>query len=341
MTTVERRMVIAALVLAVLTMSVAAGKWRGGATWQTPVAQASGGTFYGANETWVSQDTYEWPQKSGNWCGIANIQVMDNYTYQLYVNPNWLPYKSGGEQTIVNDENSGAGVSQWGTPSWNGMGPGFQADIARDGGTDPRSIAWGALYDSTSGVPLHAAYHNEKGVVLPPWVTYNFTFHNVIYHSGANNTMAGVARALEVWNIPVSVTIAHGLHSDIVSGVVANTDPLTTYPATVTALDVWDPAVQSNGTGGYQSAREVTWSGSAFATNSNMLGTPYNANNGYDPDPSVGIYTPNSTYHTHWINYWTDIEPDGQVDVSPDMALDGQACSTTSSSYTCQVMTHP
>src|SRR6266851_5704154 len=51
-------------------------------------------------------------------------------------------------------------------------------------------------------------------------------------------------------------------------------------------------------------------------------GSTYNANNGYDPDPAVGIYVPNAQFPTHWIGYRTDIEPDTKLGVTVDFALD-------------------
>ncbi|MGH2514395.1 MAG: hypothetical protein ACRDHP_01955, partial [Ktedonobacterales bacterium] len=121
------------------------------------------------------------------------------------------------------------------------------------------------------------------------------------------------------------VTIAHGLHSDVVSGVFSLNNPLN-----VDAVNVWDPAVGAPG-GGYQSAREVTWDNYSFNNNSNMWGTAYSSNKGYDPDPAVGIYTPTSQYPSHWIGFRTAIEPDHLINVDPDFALDDNGA----------VMTHP
>ena len=228
--------------------------------------------------------------------------------------------------------NSTAAVSEWGTPSWNGIGPGFHADIARDGGTDPRSIAWGIEYESIARFYWNAPTPGSKG----PWNTRptllipSYAFHDVVYHGTVAASVAGFARTLERFGMPISVTMAHGLHSDIVSGVYATNDPISAYPANVDAVNVWDPAVGTS-LGGYQSAREVTWDNYSFNTNAYMWGTTYNSNNGYDPDPAVGIYTPNSQYHTHWINYRTDIEPDWYATTNPDYALD----------ETGAIMTHP
>lgn len=315
MTLLERRLLTIALLLGVLTAGVVI---RGGLG--SGVAQAASGSYFGANESWVSAAASDWPQANGNWCGVANIELIANYTYEQAMGTTYFPFHSGGQQRIANALNSAAAVSQWGTPSWNGLGPGFRADIARDGGTDPRSIAWGILYNSAAGNYLHI---HKPGYLQPKWATRAYSFHNVIYPSnfGIQYSVASMARTLERFQIPISVTMAHGLHSDVLSGVYATNDPVSAYPSNVTALTLWDPAVGTS-TGGYQSAREVTWSYSGFVTSPSMWGTTYNANNGYDPDPSVGIYTPNASYPHHWITNWTDIEPDRRTDVSPDYAMD-------------------
>jgi hypothetical protein len=288
------------------------------------VAQAHSGTFYGANEIRVATAATEWPQRGNNWCGPADIEVIANYTYQLLGGQYDTPFLTGGQQSIVNDLNSTAGVSEWGTPSWNGIGPGFKADIARDGGLDPRGMAWGILYESFAGMSL-------RNPSLPPdLIQAAYTYHDVIYHNDVTHAVGGLARTLERFGQPISVTIAHGLHFDVVSGVYATNDPITAYPANVDAVNVWDPAVGTP-SGGYQSAREVTWDTFSFNTNTNMWGSTYNSNNGYDPDPAVGIYVPTSTYPTHWIGYRTDFEPDWQVTVGVDYAQDENG----------NVMTHP
>ena len=78
MTVLERRMLTIALLLGILTAGVAAGKLLDGGAWQPPVAQAASGSFYGANESLVASAAAEWPQKSGNWCGVANVEVIAN-----------------------------------------------------------------------------------------------------------------------------------------------------------------------------------------------------------------------------------------------------------------------
>lgn len=331
MTVLERRMLTIALLLGILTAGVAAGKLLDVGAWQPSVAQAHTGSFYGTNESLVASAAWEWPQKASNWCGVANVEVIANYTYELVSGTSTGPFMSGGQQKIANDMNSSAAVSEWGVPSWNGIGPGFQADIARDGGTDPRSLAWAVDYESIVSLFNHSPGTGSKGPQNPPGLpSAPFAYHNIIYHLAVNHAVAELAYGLELYHLPISVTMAHGLHSDIVSGVYANNDPITASPADVDAVNVWDPAVGTS-TGGYQSAREVTWDNYTFNSNANMWGTLYSSNNGYDPDPAVGIYTPNSQYPNHWINFRTAIVPDSYVTLSPDFALDEHGA----------IMTHP
>ncbi len=143
-------------------------------------------------------------------------------------------------------------------------GSGIKADIASDGGTDPRSIAWGIYYESIVGAYWR---HVPPGPFQRRIAEPVYAFHNVIYHNSVTNAAAGMGRTLERFHQPLSVTIAHGLHSDVVSGVYAQTDPITTYPnSNVNAVNAWDPGVGTS-SGGYQSAREVTWDNHTFNTN--------------------------------------------------------------------------
>ncbi|MGH2515972.1 MAG: hypothetical protein ACRDHP_09990, partial [Ktedonobacterales bacterium] len=187
MTVLERRMFTIALVLGILTAGIAAGKTLHGSAWQAPVARANSGTYYGANDSFVYAGAWQWPQKQNNWCAVANIEVIANYTYQLAGGIHDTPFMSGGQQRIASDLNSSAAVSEWGTPSPNGIGPGFKADIARDGGTDPRSIAWGIEYESSVG--SYWRYLHSGSKVLPP-IEPTIAFHDVILHGNANQSVS-------------------------------------------------------------------------------------------------------------------------------------------------------
>ena len=333
MTVVERRMLALAFIFCLLTCSV----WTGRLAiehlhpfWDTSAAQAFSGTYYGVNETWAQYAAADWPQANSNWCGVANIEMIANYTYQVVANDESVfPFGTGAQARIANDLNSAAGVSIWGTAPATSIGPGFAADIAADGGTDPRSIAWGIAYESAYS-SYWRSWSQRPANSGSPLGAPAYTYHDVIYHGSVSSAVAELARTLASYHLPVSVTTAHGLHSDVVSGVYSTNDPVSNYPGNITGINVWDPGVGSQW-GGYQSAREVTWDTYTFETNADLWGLAYNANSGYDPDPAQGIYTPNSSYPYHWITFLTAIEPDTQVSISPDMALDENGA----------VMTHP
>ena len=318
MTSLERRLLAASLLLGVLTLSVITGR----ALFAAPHVAAVSGNFYGANEAYMLAGAVDWPQANSNWCAVASIELVANYTYQMQSGQSYFPFHAGGQQQIAADLNSAASVSQWGTPSYNGVGPGFAADIARDFGTDPRSIAWGIWYESLAG-KLARLY--QPGKLSPRIAQLGYTYHNVIYHQPANLAVAGLARTLTRFGQPVIVTTAHGLHTVVVAGVWATSNPLSGYPADVNAVNVWDPGVGAPG-GGYQSSRRVTWASYTFNTNTNAWGSVYSANHqsygDLDPDPAVGPYVPNSQYPNHWIGFRVDIEPDTLVNVSVDYALD-------------------
>jgi hypothetical protein len=323
MTVLERRLLAASLLLGVLTLSVITGR----TLFAAPHVAAVSGTFYGVNEAYLSAGSVDWPQKNSNWCAVAAIELVANYTYQSQGGQSYFPFHVGGQQQIAADLNSAASVSQWGTPSYNGVGPGFAADIARDFGTDPRSITWSVLYESAAGPALHV---QGPGYIVPRTASGNYTYHNVVYHQAANLAVAGMARALTRFGQPILVTTAHGLHTVVVSGVWATSNPVSGYPADVNAVNVWDPGVGSPD-GGYQSSRLVTWSNYTFNTNANAWGSGYSANGNLDPDPAVGIYVPTSQYPSHWIGFRVDIEPDSLVNVSVDYSLDENGA----------VMSHP
>lgn len=333
MTMLERRMLTLGMVFGVLTLTLATGnvvtrRFGGTTASETHQQQAAApgpahfANWYGANTSWVGAAANEWPQKNSNWCGPAAIEVAANYTYQLAANNSAnTPFKSGGQQRIANDlNNSSISASIWGTPPWNGIGPGFKADIAQDLGVDPRGMAWGIEYESAYGWYwryLHNGGSPDKLKIAVP----RLTFHNVVYHVSIYNSVAGLARTLERYSQPIVVTVAHGLHFDVVGGVYSYSDPINTYPANTDAVDVWDPAVGTPD-GGYQSAREVLWTGYSFNNTQTMWASYYQSNNNWDPDPSVGIYTPTTDYPAHWIGTHDTFEPDYLINVLPDYAVD-------------------
>lgn len=268
-----------------------------------------GDLFYGTNQSWMSTAISKagWPQKVNNWCGIANIAAINWYdqikTFGLNVIPTYP-----NQNSIDGLLRSPSAVSPWGLASGN---PAFTADIAGDGGTDPRAIAYG-LYTVTPN---------------------NFYFHNWIYNT--NNLTAtydfasdfGPAHGL---NDPISVTINIGEHSFVIDGVYATGDP-SAGGNVVDAIDTWDPAVGS-GFGQYNTTMQQLWSTNdwdnyQFPHGSVLWKYPYNTNNGYDPEPSTnpGYYNAPTQFNAlHWNTYWVTIEQDTvtRCNGSPDIAYD-------------------
>jgi hypothetical protein len=321
MTVLERRLLTLSVLFGVLMLVALSGGWP-----QSPpaVAQAASGAYYGVPDSWVAAATSDWPQSTPWWCAVANIEALANYAWEVRNGYGNYPFHAGGQFTVANDMNSSAALSRWGSPA----GSTFKANISYDSGVDPRGIAWGTFYESPSRYQLvaGAAPATQPGAPPPPRrpKQSGFAYHNVIYHySVAQNDLAvaGFARTLILFHQPVSVTINHGFHSDVVSGVYALSDPVAGFPANVDAVVAWDPAVGQS-TGGYQATREALWDYYSFNTTYYIWGSLYNGNNGADPDPAVGMYRPNSTYPTHWINTLVTIEPDSHYYVSPDFAYD-------------------
>jgi hypothetical protein len=77
MTVLERRLLAASLLFGLLTISVITGR----ALFAAPRAPAVTGNFYGANEAYVSAGTQDWPQANSNWCAVASIEAVANYTF--------------------------------------------------------------------------------------------------------------------------------------------------------------------------------------------------------------------------------------------------------------------
>jgi len=227
-----------------------------------------------------------WPQAASNWCGVATVAAIARYRGHAVSQADVAAYL-----------NSAAAISQWGRPSSNGTGPGFAADIARDFGTDPRSLALG----------ISALGHG--------------TYHQYVNLASAFDATAALAVDLVRHPEPLSVITQHGLHSVLVSAVWATGDPITN-PGSITALDVWDPGVGANN--GAQATQYMQVPISTWLTNSNYWGSPY-AGNGpssapYDPDPSVGPYTFSTTHL--WIGHYVYIHPNLLTDPTGGVSAD-------------------
>src|SRR5579859_3716332 len=160
-----------------------------------PCSYCGNDLFYGANQSWMSTAISKsaWPQKQGNWCGVANIIAINWYdqikTFGTNVSPTWQT-----QQSISNLLNTQSAISPWGQATRvDSTHPAFVADIAADGGTDPRSIAWAAWEVTPNGF----YFHN--------W-DYDTSNTSAIYYFSSD---FGPAHGL---NDPISVTINEGAH---------------------------------------------------------------------------------------------------------------------------------
>jgi hypothetical protein len=259
-------------------------------TGQTQSVAAAAGTRQGADPTQVQiaidPNHANWPQRNSNWCGIATVAAIAQFRGHAISQPDVAAYL-----------NSAPAVSPWGTPSWNGIGPGFQADIARDFGTDPRSLAVGIAAEG------QGSYHQYVGL------------------ASAFDATAALAADIVRTHEPISVITQHGLHSVLVSAVWATGDPVAN-PSSITALDVWDPGFNANNQ--IQSAQYMQVPISTWLTNSNYWGSPYAANGSssapFDPDPAVGPYTFTTTHL--WIGHYVYIRPDAASDPATGVSAD-------------------
>jgi len=240
-----------------------------------------------------------WPQKDGIWCGIADVAAIVDYR---------TPSFPIDQNVVVTHLNSPALQSAWGTPdhNWNiAWGPGFLANISRDGGTDPRSMAAGLTALAGGGYHQLVDYHSA----------YNATAHLV----------SDLVRTRE----PITVFVNAGSHSVLVSAVFAYGDP--TNLDNVASLEVYDSGAGLGvGVQHYQ-VEQVPLNGWIWWWA--YLGATYRDNvldgrHALDPDPSVGPYTfdPSQGLNVHlWIGHYVYIHPDSTADtsyvVSPDWAF--------------------
>ncbi len=258
------------------------------------------GSAFGASQTRMQNAVVaaNWPQQSQLWCGVATVAAIAQYEQAT----------SATQQSIATYLDTAPAASRWGTPSTAAgyYGPGFSADISRDFGTDPRSLAQ-ALTAAT-----------------------NHPYHQAIVLS--NNYEATVALADDVVNTgqPVSVFVDHALHSAVVSAIFATDNPVTD-PNSITGLRVWDPA-WSIPSARIQSAEYLDVSLNTWLNDPTYWGSNYDANviNGYiyDPNPAVGPYAYSNSAETRQTNLWTGhyvyIRPDAanspMASVSADWA---------------------
>ncbi|WIG58184.1 MAG: hypothetical protein OJF49_000929 [Ktedonobacterales bacterium] len=267
-------------------------------------------TFYGANYTSMTTATSNFTQTKDNYCGVASTLAVKKY--------DWIQKggttKYSDQDSVAALLNSSSAVSPWGRANPNGSNHGaFVADIATDGGTDPRSVSW-AEYTTT---PIAYYFHN--------WI-YRTSSSTATYEVGAD---FGPASGI---NDPFAVVIAHGLHLEVLDGVFANLDP-SAGGGTIYGISIWDPGVGSPW-GGYSPEQEYVWDTYDWTSNSsvNQWAQPYASNNGYDPDPSTynnpHYDPPFSSFGNqqhHWIGYYATDEQDRTSSICnglPDYALD-------------------
>lgn len=295
------------------------------------------GNWYGASSTyWMVEATIGiWPQQASNACGVDTAIGMINYD-ALNSGASMPEPASASPESTIRAQNrepspyySAETISQWGEPStggpnntggWNSTS-GY-TNIAKDFGTDPRSVAYMAWAYSIN----------------------NRYYHNYIYRwqfSGDNNgnqpgqaldAMTLMARGLEAYSEPVIAFINAGGHAVLVTGVYSGTDPASNFPAEVTAISYRDPEGTPSYSGTDTSHFTVSadqWTTSGYWVGSNdfySLWSQYYGNS-MDPDPSVGIYSGAN----HWFGGYTWVERDnnygttrqgylGQWD--PDWAFD-------------------
>lgn len=259
-------------------------------------AQAISGVAYGASDALMQTSTIaaQWPQQQSTWCGIATVAAIAQFDGAA----------STTQQSVADYLNSSASVSVWRTPTTapSYYGPGFAADISRDFGTDPRSLAAGLSY------MVHQPYHQ------------------VVALGNAYEASASLAAAIATMG-PVTVFVDHALHSVVVSAVYATGNPVTD-PSSITGFDVWDPAGGS--AEGIQSTVQASVPLYTWLTGTQYWGAPYRVNwdngYGYDPNPAVGPYTydPSTVAHNAslWVGHYVYIKPDASGSATANVSAD-------------------
>jgi len=345
MSSLERRLVFLSVGLLYLAFMV----WAvGGGGSQTSIAQAASGvanagsiTFYGADistnggmavATGVQPANNRpsngpWPQFTTNYCFVAVAQAVANYEYWAQGAAIPFPHQDnqGPADDNPSDATSGANGTPWqilydmdnalrptfGTITPTGSGstrrPFTLASISRDFGGDPRSQVVATRFES------------------PP----EHYFHEYIYHTGVTAAAFGLARgvATSFWDgtSPEIAVVNHALHSVVIGGVWASADPASDSSATIDSFAVYNPWDQANFGPFLNGAYYARVSYVEWTTSNWWWGTPYNSNNGLDPDPIIGMYQagsgtshPNSHY---WIGNYVSIQRDNIATYSADYSL--------------------
>jgi hypothetical protein len=290
------------------------------ATHDTTTNAALVATFYGGDTTRTNNAIATiWPQLRGPFCGIATAAAVVNYDDQVH--GVGMRFSGRNVQNTIAYANQRAGASRWGyaTPT---SACGGITNISPDIGTDPRSIA----YMAYTYTPNNVFYHDY----IYRWQFANSTQPS--YTTQVLQATTSMARALEAWHEPVIAQINGGLHSVLVTGVYSYTDPARTYPAQIASVVYRDP-MASPSVSRFQVSLS-TWAGGGFSTPygvyslwSIYYGDRYtrgDRRNSSDPEPTVGIYRPNSAHPVHWDLGFTWIQRDNHWangTYSPDYAF--------------------
>lgn len=264
-----------------------------------PIAHADA-TRYGVdvNAVQAAVNAAGWPQQDHIWCGLAAMDAVINFDG-----------KAISQQQLADFLSADTAKSAWGVPASDpsiAWGPGFPSDISRDVGTDPRAIAYGQTVEG--GHPYHT--------VIDRVSAQDATYHLV----------ADLLRTHE----PIHAIVFRGGHSVLISGVYATDDPMKD-PASITALEVWDPGFGIYD-GNIQQAQMTVVPIDEWYTNKYYWSSPYqedyHGSIAQDPDPAVGpyAYDPASGNVAHlWVNNYVYFRADDPSDpayaISQDWAF--------------------
>ncbi len=285
----------AALRIAFVLMTISGGLL-GVVLFHADTLAAFSGTYYGTNESWVASSVAAtFPQTLSTACTVADAAAFTNYTYLM--NGHSLRFTSTQSQADIESDNHQWGASQWGYATPENAVAGI-TNIAPDFGNDPRSAAYMSETYNLSNVRVHNYLYR--------WQFAHTT--QPAFSTQALEATTLLARALQITQAPVIATINGGLHAVVVTGVYSTNNPATNFPANITGLVYRDPEGNVN-----SSRIEVSisaWTGGHFNTPWGVysmwslyygdLSTIGDKQNTSDPEPTVGIYTPNASSPVHW-----------------------------------------
>ncbi|MBA3825667.1 MAG: hypothetical protein H0X24_17435 [Ktedonobacterales bacterium] len=299
------------------------------------------GNFYGGNTTYVNNATQviypEWQNSSQGPtcnCGVETAMAITNYADQVYYGNNTHNKftKQSDQNTVDSGNQTTTAESQWGTPMTTSTMSkcGGLANISKDTGTDPRTIA----YDAYTYTP--PGYYFGNVIYRADLVAD----HPTAYATQVAEATTMLAQALETSPtgntdaLSVSVAINGGLHSVLVTGIFANNDPAANWPADITGIVYRDPQYAFNSskfTVDYSSWAQYglnpyggsyhysLWS--LYYGDSTTVGDGLNTS---DPEPLVGPYTPNTSqgHPYHWYHGWNWVQRITPTN-NPDLAYVG------------------